>query len=669
MSIRRRASRVCITIFAALSCAPVGEGGAPEDVEERREGLAFGHQGFARFEGDGTAVPGFTANTTGGAVEASRTSLGRYTVTFRSLGVLPTPPGEGGTVQVTAVGASNARCTLVSAWSVTAARDVVARVACNAPGAGPADSGFFAYFGRAPTTGRAAYARVNADASVPSTFQFNSTGAAITASHPGPGVYWVFIGAGARDGLQVTAMSANAHCHAALRELGVATVKCFDDLGRATDAPFTLNQLGTDSLALRGVGAFAQVRSSGGLDTRYDFNVCPRGGSTSSRVGVGLYEVSHTLVAESVFSYQVGAYGEDASYCKVAELLGRGTTAGAKVQCFSAAGVPVDSGFVETYAVDQGDCGGCPRSCDGGECRLGVCLPSTLASGLAPQSVGANGSTVWIGNRPLPGGALLLSVPRSGGPATTLVTVGETSHFAVDSVVVGADSVFWTELGSSGTGLFAKPLVGGARRRLAPGDGTVQVPRGVALAAGTAYYVDGFNGKLFSVTSSGVVTSLLPPDPPGDNFYPLNIATDGVRVYFVRGTGLRVSSVPVTGGAVTVLATVSGSATGTATSAITTDGTNVYFATSKLSGRIFVVPVTGGASSTFATTSGVVTGLALEGGTLFWTVKSAGKVESKPLAGGEVTTLASGEAGPNSLFVDASSLIWTTDTAVRKLAR
>ena len=359
---------VCVLV----GCSSVDPASEPQEtLGSASQALAFGIQGFARFDSAGATLSSMT--TIGTGVDAVRTSAGRYRVTFHSLAAFsPSAAGQGGTVQVVAVGPNNVRCTLASNWTFSAAHDVVANVACRAPGVGAADSGFFAYFGRGPaSTGKATYARVAADASVESATKYSSSGATISASHPGTGGYFVFMSAATRQQVQVTAVSTTAHCHASLREAGVTTVRCFGDDGTPVDATFTVNQAGTDSLALYGAGAFAQVAPIGSLDKRYDFNSCGLGETTTERSSAGRYTIRHSLVGSSPSSYQLSAYSDDSSYCKVDSVsLVAGTTAKLTAQCYSAAGIAQDSGLVESYAV------GIPPSCQ----------PPTLAT--APSARG-----------------------------------------------------------------------------------------------------------------------------------------------------------------------------------------------------------------------------------------------------------------------------------------
>jgi hypothetical protein len=665
------------------SCLPLGSGEdreEPEALGVRREALAAGIQGMAEFDASGAALPG-AITTLGTSIDALKTGTGRYTVTFHFLAATsPTTAGQGGTLQVVAVGADNVRCTLASNWSYTASHDVVGTVACRSPGVGAADSGFYVSYGRGPaSSGRAAYARVNADATVPSETSWSSSGATITAQHPGVGTYWVHINAETREAVQVTAVSATHHCHASLREMGITTVLCFDDTGAPADTKFTIHQAGTDGIGLAGLGAFAELRRDGTLSGFYEFDACPLGTTSSSRIGVGRYTVTHTLLAKPPFSYQLGAYGDGSQYCKIdhASPPGTGTTATVTAQCYSAAGTATDSALLESYSIYLGDCGGCTHDCQGGACVLGVCQPVTLASGdgIGPRSVAANASNVWFTNDPGPtlSGGFVMTVPRGGGGVTPLATFGSVGHWATfDSMVVGPSYVYWYEAASSGAGVYRKPLSGGARSLFAAGGSDPQ-PRALALVGSDLYFGDAFASQLFRIDSLGTRTPLLPnpPPPPTTNYYPFNIAADSTRVYFVKDSGGIVYGVPLTGGTPTQLSTptLTTPHSGLATSAIATDGTSVYFATSQASGTIFKVPVTGGVTTTFADAGGLVTGMAISGGTLFFTVKSPGAVKSKALSGGTIQTLASGQNAPSSIFVDSSSIFWTTADAVRKLAR
>jgi hypothetical protein len=648
--------------WGGMVCFLVGCSSAEPSSEQQQEvvgsaseALAFGIQGFARVDSAGATWSSRT--TIGTAIDAVRTSLGRYQVTFHSLAAFsPTAAGQGGTVQIVAIGSDNVRCTLASNWTFSAAHDVVANVACRAPGVGPADSGFFAYFGRGPaSSGKSAYARVAADATVASATKYSSSGATITASHPATGSYFVFMSAADRQQVQVTAVSRTAHCHASLRELGVTTVRCFKDDGTPVDAAFTVNQAGTDGLALHGAGAFAQVKSTGALDTRYDFNSCGLGETAVKHVSAGRYEVSHTLVGSSPSSYQLSAYSNDNSYCKVDSMSLTGTTANVTAQCYSAAGVARDSGLVESYAVVI------PPS---------ICQPTTLATAptLIPTSVGANDSTVWFTSitdiATSPG---LVSVPRTGGASTTLASGAFRRWF--NSALVTPNFVYWLERDSTATegDLYRKPLVGGARALVRHGG--IQAQRhALGYVGGNLYFADSsFSSVVWKIDEAGASTPLWAINADHSTIYPGTIAVDDTRAYFLRDTGGTLQSVPLAGGEPTALSMTSGGTT----NALATDGTNLYWAADSTPGTIYKIPVSGGTRTTFASVGGVVTGLAIYGSDLYFTVKSPGKVGRIALNDVFATQriVAGSEDNPSSIFVDSGGVLWTTANAVRSLVR
>lgn len=627
----------------------------PEALASASQALASGVQGFARFDSTGATLSSIT--TIGTAIDASRTSLGRYQVTFHSLAAFsPTVAGQGGVVQIVAVGPDNVRCTLASNWTFNAAHDVVAKVACRAPGVGPADSGFFAEFGRGPgSSGAAAYARVAADASVASATQYSSSGGTISASHPATGGYFVFMSAGDRQSVQVTAISTSAHCHASLRELGVTTVRCFSDSGVPVDAAFAINQAGTTGLALYGAGAFAQVKSTGSLDTRYDFNSCGLGETTGTRLSAGRYEVSHTAVGSSMSSYQLSAYSDDDSYCKVDAVSLTGTTAKVTAQCYSTAGAARDSALVESYAV------GIPPS---------TCQPTTLAAAptTTPTSVGANASTVWFTSitdvTTSPG---LVSVSRSGGPSSTLVS-GAHAHW-FNSVLVTPSFVYWLDGSTSpeDISLYRKPLVGGTPQLVLHG-GIHQQRQALAYAGGFVYFADSTGASvIWKIDALGGSTRLWPSNASTSAIYPDAITVAGTRAYFLRDTGDQLKSVPVSGGTPTLLASSSGGFT----HALTTDGTYLYWAVDGSPGTIFKTPLGGGTTTSFAGVGGVVTGLATDATYLYFAVTSPGKVGRIALNDVFATprTIAGSEDAPSSIFVDSGGVLWTTSHAVRMLSR
>lgn len=349
---------VAVVLGCALSVAGCGSADelATEELGSEQQAIAFGLQGFARIASDGTASS--VASTVGAPIDAVHDSTGQYTVTFHALAAfVPTGAGQGGTVQVVAQGGNNVRCTLGGNWAYTATHDVVAKVVCRKPGVGLADSAFSAYFGRGPaSSGKSAYARVNADGSVPGATSWSWDGSPITANHFTTGGYYVFIDTEFRQQVQVTALSRTQHCHANFREFGITTVGCYNEAGELADTKFTVNQAGTDGVGLGGKGAYAQINSNGTLADLYHFNSCPGGTTSSSKIGVGRYTVSHTLVGHSVGNFQVSAFGTFSGYCKVRRITTAGTTASLEVQCYDAAGVAKDMPFVESFSTFINTC-------------------------------------------------------------------------------------------------------------------------------------------------------------------------------------------------------------------------------------------------------------------------------------------------------------------------
>jgi hypothetical protein len=288
-----------------------------------------------------------------------------------------------------------------------------------------------------------------------------------------------------------------------------------------------------------------------------------------------------------------------------------------------------------------------------------ICLPTTLASAptTTPTSVDANGSTVWftsitdVGTSPG-----LVSVPRSGGASTTLVS-GTHRHW-FNSVLVTPSYVYWLEqgFGASIAALYRKPLVGGARTLVRIG-GIDRQRHALAYAGGYVYFADSSaDSVIWKIDAAAVSTRLWSALGHGD-IYPDCIAVAGSTAYFLRDTGSPLQSVPLAGGEPTLLASRSG---GTI-NALATDGTNVYWAVDGSPGTIFKLPVGGGSAATFASVGGVVTGLSIYGADLYFTVQSPGKVGRIALNGvfASERTVASSEDNPSSLFVDSYGVLHT----------
>jgi hypothetical protein len=190
--------------------------------------------------------------------------------------------------------------------------------------------------------------------------------------------------------------------------------------------------------------------------------------------------------------------------------------------------------------------------------------------------------------------------------------------------------------------------------------GTTVSPQALAVSTTPSgspdlFFSNELTANLYHVTKTGSVWSgikLLPnskPSPP--NFwYPYSTALDTTQVYMTSFTG-EVWSLPrstTVQTAPTILTTGINNR-----SLIATNGTRVFYVRGT---DIVRMPVTGGAETTFYAGAGTVSALALSGGELFWGSTTTGTVMKKPLAGGAAATVVSGVSPAALGGVDASRI-------------
>ncbi|HEU4426776.1 MAG TPA: hypothetical protein VFR67_29940 [Pilimelia sp.] len=299
----------------------------------------------------------------------SRTGIGSYVVTMKDL------TGVGGTVSVTAYGASSHHCKVVSWFPTSGAQHV--NVNCFDGAGNPADSRFVAsYTNRSTTPHPMAYAWADqptaADYEPHPLYRFNSTGAALSIARFGVGHYVVRLPGFRRNPqtgditgtAKVTAYGpGSARCNIEFGPGGIAAiesvlVQCTTPAGQRVDSRFTVsyvedgNLLGADGHDT----AYARVRADGtllGPPREWEF---PRDGSISSqRTATGAYRVrlpvdftvGHAQVtADFTAGFPLGRH------CKVSRW---NAAEGVVVLCFAADGSPLDAGFQLTFVGPRRD--------------------------------------------------------------------------------------------------------------------------------------------------------------------------------------------------------------------------------------------------------------------------------------------------------------------------
>lgn len=254
----------------------------------------------------------------------------------------------------------------------------------------------------------------------------------------------------------------------------------------------------------------------------------------------------------------------------------------------------------------------------------------------------------------------------SEGTDASIIRIGKSDHStatlgACSSVLhpfgIDDDAVYVPDQGS----INALSKSGGASSRVATGVN----PTSIAIANGSAYWVDGTN----DTTSPSVVyrspldgsaqTPIAMPDGVRSQGGALGIATDQQAVYvsFYDGDLVRIATAD---DSVTVL-------TSGFVDSIAVDDMNVYFVVpGDSSWSLQSVPKVGGPTNTL-TTSTLLAGLAVDSGFVYLADQgSGGRIVKVPVGGGDVEVVADQQPGPGSVVIDDTHVYWDcSDGTVR----
>ncbi|WP_020521729.1 hypothetical protein [Catelliglobosispora koreensis] len=351
MSIKRWASRVAVTLLAAGAVVGVASAPAQAAVPDKF--------GFLLWSG------GFVtqAQPAGSTVVAG--PPGRWTVTFPGQGI------AGGVVHVTAVHDALAnppgRWCQADSWGVVGLNEVV-KVSCYSPfGALDPTPGFSVQFSRSSgaPVGAGRYGYIHANAVCGIITQYNSAGFGNTCTHAGVGAYSVGFTAmgtpGPIDGgFQVTAVNGavGARCKIAgpwtsSANGQFARIFCFNPAGALANTAFTVSYQYRRSL----YGPVAPPNRFG-----YLLNQPPVGPASTNFnnlaaangivvFGPPVWTVRFpNIYSTAPSNTQVTAFGTTSHFCGLHKpWQPAGTAVDAHVNCFTNAGVPVNSGFLISH--------------------------------------------------------------------------------------------------------------------------------------------------------------------------------------------------------------------------------------------------------------------------------------------------------------------------------
>lgn len=371
-------SLAIVTIAATLATACTETPPAEPGTAAATLG-AYRPFGFARV----TASAGFVTrfNSSGGAVTATRTAVGRYRVDFAGLANPVSSDGSRGTAHVTAEGSGNVRCRLFD-WATTTTTAAIT-VECFAADGAAADSAFAIMYQRDiwPTTPntfatQAAFTRVSSAGAVRLDEDHNSSGTHNVVTRTAAGRYTVRIpnATSANASIIVTPLAGifvgPLVCGLVDWSGDTGTVECRSHTGVLANNPFTLTYAATGPSMEQqsGHGLFdgtALVPAVSWALGKYAW--CSPATITGSRSG----SLASITVAGDLGAWDGGAFLRasfatrqgGAGYCKVEALTASGlapsSTATTTVRCYTSTGAVVAAPvfrFVHTTSDPSGPC-------------------------------------------------------------------------------------------------------------------------------------------------------------------------------------------------------------------------------------------------------------------------------------------------------------------------
>lgn len=302
--------------------------------------------------------------------------------------------------------------------------------------------------------------------------------------------------------------------------------------------------------------------------------------------------------------------------------------------------------------------------------HLLLALVCTLAGALAScDNDDSRPPTLDHAPTPMAGGATVPGVDASaagdGGtnpvilvdniPAPQGLALSDTTVFFTSGTIVG-DGAATATIGSvPKTGGTVVPLISGPAfptEILDVGGVLVWIDRGKSVETGAVFKLD---------PTTGVASQISAPLET-----PTAIASDGTFVYVAstfQSGGVSIDRVTLASGTPFSVTTVLGDFT---SAGMVIDSRNAYFVGASLAGGVvYSVPLTGGpAEPLFSTNGGTLGDVAVTAGNVYWTLDTpaagGAAIFSIPIGGGAAVTLAAAQPHAARLSFDSASLFWTT---------
>lgn len=306
---------------------------------------------------------------------------------------------------------------------------------------------------------------------------------------------------------------------------------------------------------------------------------------------------------------------------------------------------------------------------------------TTLASAQSPVAIAVDEVNVYWANSGNSGAndAAIMSVPKDGGVATTLVSPIVLSLWENVAIAAANERVYWTDSNY----VMAVPREGGSTIHLVgstPNLSTAESAVGLTVNAQGIFWAWGFGAKK-GPCGGGVARAS--PDGSTVNTLMTYVVELGGAMNALHGFAVDSTNVYVSNTDILKISIDDGQATTLASDQVpvgpVVDNCNVYWNTftSTTGYSLKSVAKAGGSIRTLTSVSGTynVQGgqfIAIDGGSVYYSAVNGlvGKIMKVATNGGPITTLACSADLPGPLVVDDTSIYWLTQGgAVMKTAK
>jgi hypothetical protein len=257
----------------------------------------------------------------------------------------------------------------------------------------------------------------------------------------------------------------------------------------------------------------------------------------------------------------------------------------------------------------------------------------------------------------------VFKVPIGGGVPVKLDSNSDPYNKDIGSLQVVGGTLYW----SDNEGVWLVGTAGGTAFKILETGGDNLPPHNLIYATGPGddyrlFHINHWFENVFALSPSLIfwnATELL-SDQDGFNYYPYSLTADSTRVYFMAPGG-RIYSIPRTGGTTPVFLAQA------ASKAIhTTDGVHVYFFRGTSIQR---VPVQGGPVRNFASGYADVADMVIDDGTLYFVCSSCGTVMKQALNATQAFPLAIQQNSPRTIAVHGNRVYFGTQNSLKSVAK